>query len=58
MISSLTMPVPRDRFDAHLRDPEIELMLDELDIRMVNRDGLFDVLDADGSGQLDPQDHT
>merc|ERR1719446_433462 len=52
----LTEPVTRERFQAHVKDPEIEDMLDDIDVSVTNLEGLFDVLDADGSGQLEPRE--
>eukprot|EP00443_Scrippsiella_acuminata_P093923 CAMPEP_0115388612 /NCGR_PEP_ID=MMETSP0271-20121206/9266_1 /TAXON_ID=71861 /ORGANISM="Scrippsiella trochoidea, Strain CCMP3099" /LENGTH=148 /DNA_ID=CAMNT_0002812109 /DNA_START=32 /DNA_END=477 /DNA_ORIENTATION=- len=41
-----------------INDPEVERLLDDLDIAMADRSELFDVLDADGDGRLEVQEVT
>jgi len=48
--------VDRESFDLMLDLPEIEALLDDLDISPSYRKDLFDILDANGNGELDLQE--
>jgi len=44
--------ISRDLFKLVLKDPEVQILLDSLDISS-DRTHLFDILDADGSGEIE-----
>eukprot|EP00413_Alexandrium_margalefii_P021203 CAMPEP_0204553338 /NCGR_PEP_ID=MMETSP0661-20131031/27293_1 /ASSEMBLY_ACC=CAM_ASM_000606 /TAXON_ID=109239 /ORGANISM="Alexandrium margalefi, Strain AMGDE01CS-322" /LENGTH=572 /DNA_ID=CAMNT_0051560375 /DNA_START=14 /DNA_END=1732 /DNA_ORIENTATION=- len=47
------LQLPREMFDEALERPEVQRMLDDLDIPAGSRASLFDTLDADFSGTID-----
>eukprot|EP00929_Paragymnodinium_shiwhaense_P064365 TRINITY_DN3222_c1_g1_i1.p1 TRINITY_DN3222_c1_g1~~TRINITY_DN3222_c1_g1_i1.p1 ORF type:complete len:794 (-),score=107.64 TRINITY_DN3222_c1_g1_i1:152-2533(-) len=50
------MKIDRAMFVQVIRDPEVKEILDEFDICSGDGASLFDVIDADGSGELDVQE--
>lgn len=46
------LAVTRDAFEKVIYDPAIERILDDLDVSISSREGLFDVLDADGNNVI------
>lgn len=56
MIESLTLSVTRERFQSSLDDDNMKQMLEDIGIHVGTGVGLFDVLDADGSGKLEPEE--
>lgn len=48
--------VTKELFEELVFDPQVEAILDDLDISCANREGLFDVLDADGDGCLSAEE--
>eukprot|EP00929_Paragymnodinium_shiwhaense_P080669 TRINITY_DN42088_c0_g4_i1.p1 TRINITY_DN42088_c0_g4~~TRINITY_DN42088_c0_g4_i1.p1 ORF type:complete len:801 (+),score=172.26 TRINITY_DN42088_c0_g4_i1:78-2405(+) len=50
------MKITRAMFHSVVRDEEVKEILDDLDIGTGDRSDLFDVIDADGSGELDIQE--
>merc|ERR1719221_30985 len=49
----LNWRITHEVFNQVMMDPEVQRMMDDLEISVSNRDKLFDVLDSDSSGSLD-----
>merc|ERR1712079_310349 len=50
--AGMTTSFDQDEFRLILQDEEIKELLHELDIEVFDQRGLFDILDANGSGQI------
>eukprot|EP00928_Gymnodinium_smaydae_P029546 TRINITY_DN22216_c0_g1_i1.p1 TRINITY_DN22216_c0_g1~~TRINITY_DN22216_c0_g1_i1.p1 ORF type:complete len:676 (-),score=131.29 TRINITY_DN22216_c0_g1_i1:134-2050(-) len=53
---AMSMTLAAEDFDRIIEDPDIQSILEELDVPEDDRRALFDVLDADGGGQLEMEE--
>eukprot|EP00927_Polykrikos_kofoidii_P038333 TRINITY_DN3266_c0_g3_i1.p1 TRINITY_DN3266_c0_g3~~TRINITY_DN3266_c0_g3_i1.p1 ORF type:complete len:800 (+),score=118.95 TRINITY_DN3266_c0_g3_i1:86-2401(+) len=53
MPSCRNMTITREQFEEVIMRPDISGMLDDMDVNVFDRMDLFDILDADGSGEVD-----
>lgn len=52
-IRDVGVHVTQDTWMRVVSDPEVQRLMDDLNIQDVDREGLFELLDADGDGELD-----